>query len=162
MTQEKPFITRNISSARKLWASLSESKFLVQSTSILVASNVIVALLGLIRTPLITWVFPKNEVGMIGVVTSWLPFIQLISMSGIDTAAYHFVTKGHKDAFIVGVRQRFLWSLLGCVGFCAGAVYWFLSDSPELGFRIVLVPAGGKPDGFCRFSTRPFIGYMDQ
>jgi O-antigen/teichoic acid export membrane protein len=78
-------------------------------------------------------------------------------MSGIDTAAYHFVTKGHKDAFIVGVRQRFLWSLLGCLGFCVGAVYWFLSDSPELGW-LFLVAAISFPFTYALSASPGYLG----
>ncbi len=113
--------------------SLGVSKKGFESTTILLLSNVFVTLLGLVRTPLITWMFPKNEVGMVGVVTSWLPFIQLISMSGIDTAAYHYVTKGHGEAFSAGVYRRLIWSIFGCLGFGAGAVFWFYRNTPDTG-----------------------------
>ncbi len=75
---------------------------------------------------------------MIGVVTSWLPFIQLISMSGIDTAAYHYVTKGHPDAFNTGVCQRLRWSVIGSLGFGFGAAYWFVRNVPEIAWIFII------------------------
>ena len=47
-----------------------------QAAGLLLLANLIVAILGLIRTPLITWVLPKEEVGMLAVVATWMPFLQ--------------------------------------------------------------------------------------
>ncbi len=94
---------------------------------------------------------------MIGVVTSWLPFVQLISMSGIDAAAYHYVTKGRTDAFSYGIQQKFLWSIFGCFGFGAGAAYWFNSDSPDLGW-IFIIAAVSFPLTYAMNASPGFLG----
>lgn len=88
-------------------------------------ANAIVVALGLIRTPLVTWVLPKDEVGMIGVVAAWFPFVQLLSMTGLDTAAYHYAAKGQTSAFRVNVVYRLRWSLLSAAALLAGSAYWF-------------------------------------
>jgi O-antigen/teichoic acid export membrane protein len=111
---------------------------LTRSSGVLLLSNVLVLLLGLIRTPLITWMIPKEQVGMIGIVSSWLPIVLLISMSGIDSAAYHYLTKGHPRAFITGVIYRFRWSLLGGLVFIIGAIYWFSQAEIILGWMFII------------------------
>jgi O-antigen/teichoic acid export membrane protein len=95
-----------------------------RNTGLLMLANLIVTGLGIIRTPLMTWVLPKNEVGMLGVVASWLPFLQLASLSGLDGATYHYVAKGQPWAFVSAIFIRFRWSLLSAAGFLAGAAYW--------------------------------------
>jgi O-antigen/teichoic acid export membrane protein len=157
MAQLRSFYLLIFSSVKSLLTSSNTSKRIFQSTSILLFSNVIVTLLGIVRTPLITWIFPKNEVGMIGVVTSWLPFIHLISLSGIDAAAYHYVTKGSPKAFSTGVQQRFLWSIFGALGFCIGAAYWFYSDTPELGW-IFIIAAVSFPFTYALNASPGFLG----
>lgn len=111
---------------------------LTRSSGILFLANILVLLLGLIRTPLITWLIPKEQVGMIGVVSSWLPIVLLVSMSGIDSAAYHYLTKGYPRAFITGVIYRFRWSLLGGLVFIIGAIYWFSQAEIVLGWMFVI------------------------
>jgi len=96
----------------------------IASGGLLLLANAIVVLLGLIRTPLVTWVLPKDEVGMIGVVAAWFPFVQLLSLTGLDTAAYHYASKGRSDAFRVNLQYRLRWSLLSALAFLLGAVYW--------------------------------------
>jgi O-antigen/teichoic acid export membrane protein len=157
MTQLRSFYLLIFTSLKSLLYSSITSKKIFQSTSILLFSNVIVSLFGIVRTPLITWIFPKNEVGMIGVVTSWLPFIHLISMSGIDAAAYHYVTKGRTNAFSIGVQQRFLWSILGAFSFGVGAAYWFFSDKPDLGW-IFTIAAVSFPLTYALNASPGFLG----
>ncbi len=77
-----------------------------QAGGILVLANGIVTALGLIRTPLITWTIPKDQVGMLGVVFSWLPFINLLSMPGIDSSTYHYASKGQTWTFPLGTIHR--------------------------------------------------------
>jgi O-antigen/teichoic acid export membrane protein len=81
-----------------------------------------------------TWIIPKDQIGMIGVIAAWLPFLLLSSMSGIDSSAYHYLTKGHQHAFIQGVIFRLRWSITGTIIFLAGAIYWFLTEQAQLGW----------------------------
>ena len=112
LTPFKPAITR-----------IKNSKFLYAS-GILLLANTIVTALGLIRTPAMTWLLPKDEVGMLGILASWMPFIQLLSLSGLDGASHHFVSKGQQWAFIVNITNRLRWSLLSMVALLAGGAYW--------------------------------------
>lgn len=96
-----------------------------QAGGLLMLANAIVLALGLIRTPAMTWLLPKEQVGMIGVVASWLPFVQLLSLSGLDTASYHFVAKGKPWALVVNISRRLRWSLVSTAVLLAGAAYWW-------------------------------------
>jgi O-antigen/teichoic acid export membrane protein len=111
-----------------------------QESTLLILANVIVTGLGLIRTPLITWIIPKDQVGMLGVVASWMPFLQLVSLTGFDTASYHYTSKGKAWAFVVNVSYRLRWSLLSAAGFLAGAFYW--TTQQESGLAWLYVVAG--------------------
>jgi O-antigen/teichoic acid export membrane protein len=102
-----------------------------RDSSLLIAANLIVTVLGLIRTPAMVWVLPKDEIGMMGVVASWLPFIQLLSMPGMDSACYHYVAKGMPFGFIINFYYRLRWSFLSAFAFIAFAVYWgWKGDTP--------------------------------
>jgi len=111
-----------------------------QESTLLILANVIVTGLGLVRTPLITWIIPKDQVGMLGVVASWMPFLQLTSLTGLDSAAYHYTSKGKSWAFIVNVSYRLRWSLLSAAGFLVGAFYW--TTQKESGLAWLFVVAG--------------------
>lgn len=111
---------------------------LIASGSLLLLANAIVVALGLIRTPLVTWVMPKNEVGMIGVVAAWFPFVQLLSMTGLDTAAYHYSAKGQLDAFRVNLRVRLRWSLLSSAVLLLGGLYWLYAEQPLLTWMFII------------------------
>lgn len=104
----------------------------------LMLANILVTGLSLIRTPAITWLMPKEEVGMIGVLTAWIPFVHLLSFPGIDTASYHYIAKGHPWAFAYGVAHRLRWSLLSFLGFCAGALYWHAQGNPPLAWMFII------------------------
>lgn len=110
----------------------------VASGSLLLLANAIVVVLGLIRTPLITWVLPKDEVGMIGVVAAWFPFVQLLSLTGLDTAAYHYVAKGYPDAFRVNLRIRLRWSLLSTCAFILGGLYYYYQGDHLLFWMFII------------------------
>lgn len=103
-----------------------------RSTGLLVLANALVVGLGLVRTPLMTWIIPKTEIGMLGVVASWFPLIQLLSMSGADSAMYHYVSKGQPAAFIVNLYYRLRWSLLSAAALLAGAAFWAWRGDPGL------------------------------
>lgn len=96
-----------------------------RGSGLLLLAGIVGGALTLVRVPLMTWLLPKNEVGMISVVASWLPFLQLLSLSGLDTASYHYVAKGKLWAYMVGIVHRLRWSLLSVVGFLVGAIYWW-------------------------------------
>ena len=120
------------------------------SGGLLLLANAIVVLLGLIRTPLVTWVLPKDEVGMIGVVAAWFPFVQLLSLTGLDTSAYHYAAKGQPGAFRVNLQYRLRWSLLSALAFLSGSVYWYSRGDPLLFWMFIIasraiVPAGRYP-----------------
>jgi O-antigen/teichoic acid export membrane protein len=110
----------------------------LQAGSLLMLANVIVLALGLIRTPAMTWLLPKEQVGMIGVVASWIPFVQLLSFSGLDSASYHFVAKGKPWALIVNVSHRLRWSLLSTAVLLGGAAYWWWQGGVVLAWMFVV------------------------
>jgi O-antigen/teichoic acid export membrane protein len=102
-----------------------------RDSGLLMAANIIVTALGIVRTPVMTWVLPKDEIGMMGVVASWLPFLQLLSMPGMDSAAYHYVAKGQPSAFLINLYYRLRMSVFSTAAFFCGAVYWaWKGDSP--------------------------------
>ncbi len=101
-------------------------------SGLLMLANVIVMALGLVRVPVITRILSKDEVGMIGVVASILPFLQLLSLSGLDGATYHYVAKGYPGALRVNIATRLRWSILSTLGFLVGGVYWLWRGNPIL------------------------------
>lgn len=112
----------------QLWGSVQKrlrNRQFWHASGLLMLANVIVLALGLIRTPAMTWLLPKEQVGMIGVVASWIPFVQLLSLSGLDAASYHFVAKGKPWALVVNVSHRLRWSLLSTAVLLGGAAYWW-------------------------------------
>ena len=111
------------------------------AAGLLLLANLIVAILGLIRTPLLTWVLPKNEVGMLAVVAAWMPFLQLASLTGMDGASYHYVSKGQTWAYIVNLKHRLPWSLISSAGFLIGAVYWYYQSETITAFLFILAGA---------------------
>ena len=111
------------------------------AAGLLLLANLIVAILGLIRTPLLTWVLPKNEVGMLAVVAAWMPFLQLASLTGLDGASYHYVSKGQTWAYIVNLKHRLPWSLISSAGFLIGAVYWYYQSETITAFLFILAGA---------------------
>jgi O-antigen/teichoic acid export membrane protein len=121
----------------KIRSRLSNRRFW-RDSSLLLSANLIVTALGLVRTPVMTWVLPKDEIGMLGVVASWVPFLQLISMSGADSAMYHYMSKGQPWAFIVNLFYRLRWSLLSSAGFLIGAVFWAWKGNGPLAWMFLI------------------------
>lgn len=109
-----------------------------RDSGLLMLANVIVLVLGLVRTPAMTWLLPKEQVGMMGVVAAWVPFLQLLSLSGLDTASYHYVAKGQPWAFRVNLSYRLRWSLLSAVGFLAVAAYWWWRSEIPLAWMFII------------------------
>ncbi|RLC60623.1 MAG: hypothetical protein DRI80_10645, partial [Chloroflexota bacterium] len=103
-----------------------------RDTGLLMLANVIVMVLGLVRVPVLTHILSKDEVGMIGVVASILPFLQLLSLSGLDGATYHYVAKGYPTALRVNITTRLRWSILSTLGLLLGGVYWLWAGNPIL------------------------------
>lgn len=103
-----------------------------RNSSLLMLANVIVTVLGLVRVPVLTRILSRDEVGMIGVVASVLPFLQLLSLSGLDGATYHYVAKGYPTALRVNITTRLRWSILSTLGFLVGGVYWLWEGKPIL------------------------------
>jgi len=103
----------------------------INASGLLLLANLIVMGLGILRTPLITWMIPKDQVGMLAVVLSWLPFVSLLSLPGIDSSAYHFVSKGETNAFVIGVIHRIRWSLLSALAFGLGSVVFFIKNENQ-------------------------------
>jgi len=122
---------------REIRARLKNRRFL-QAGGLLMLANVIVTALALVRTPAMTWMLPKDQVGMLGVVASYLPFLQLLSLSGMDTAAYHYASKGQPAAFIINLAYRLRWSLISAVGFLLLAGWWFWRGNAALGWMLVV------------------------
>jgi O-antigen/teichoic acid export membrane protein len=107
------------------------------ASGLLMLANGIVLGLGLIRTPAMTWILPKYQVGMIGVVAAWMPFLQLLSLSGLDSASYHYVAIGQPWAFAVNLIHRRRWSLLSSAGLLIGALYWWWQGDAPLAWMFV-------------------------
>jgi O-antigen/teichoic acid export membrane protein len=131
-----------LSACRNLFIHLKFLDESVQSAlragGILLIANGIVTILGLVRTPLVTWLIPKDQVGMMGVVFSWLPFISLLSMPGLDSSTYHYAAKGQNWAYLRGTIHRFRWSLLSALAFIIGSFYWFLNDNQQVGWLFMI------------------------
>ncbi|MCA9978923.1 MAG: oligosaccharide flippase family protein [Anaerolineales bacterium] len=109
-----------------------------RDSGLLMLANVIVVGLGVVRTPAMTWLLPKEQVGMMGVVAAWLPFLQLLSLSGLDSASYHYVAKGQPWAFVINLAYRLRWSLLSAAGFLAGAAYWWWQGEIPLAWMFAI------------------------
>jgi O-antigen/teichoic acid export membrane protein len=119
----------------RLWESIRRrltNRRFWRDSGLLMLANVIVMTLGLVRVPIITRILSKDEVGMIGVVGSILPFLQLLSLSGLDGATYHYVAKGYPAALRVNIAKRLRWSILSTLGFLVGGVYWLWADNSIL------------------------------
>ena len=99
---------------------------------LLMLAHIIVTALGLVRVPVVTRILSKDEVGMIGVVASALPFLQLLSLSGLDGATYHYVAKGYPTALRVNIAIRLRWSILSTLGFLVGGMYWLWAGNSIL------------------------------
>lgn len=116
-------IDRRLNLTHALQSRLHDRRFW-RNSGLLMLANLIVTGLALVRTPLMTWLLPKEQFGMLGVIAAWLPFLQLASLSGLDGATYHYVAKGQPWAFVVTLFYRLRWSLLSSAGFLAGAALW--------------------------------------
>jgi len=120
---------------RRLWSGIRRrlySRRFWRDSGLLVLANVVVTVLGLVRVPVVTRALSKDEVGMIGVVASVLPFLQLLSLSGLDGATYHYVAQGYPAAIQVNISTRLRWSILSTLGFLVGGVYWLWAGQPVL------------------------------
>jgi O-antigen/teichoic acid export membrane protein len=117
-----PDIFHNIS-IQQILKKLNNPRFW-RDSGLLIFANVIVTLLGLIRTPAMTWLLPKEEYGMLGAISAWMPFLQLLSLSGMDSATYHYVAKKLPWAFFTNISIRLRWSLLSSLGFIGLSIYW--------------------------------------
>jgi O-antigen/teichoic acid export membrane protein len=102
-------------------------------------ANVIGIGLGLVRTPAMTWLLPKDEVGMIGVLAAWQPFLIFLTWpSSLSAAAYHYVAKGQPAAFTVMLSHQLRWSLLSVLGFWVAAAYWWWQENETLTVLFVI------------------------
>ncbi len=110
----------------------------LRSGALLLLANALVTALALVRTPAMAWILPREELGMFGVVASWLPFLQLLSLSGLDGAVYHYIAKGQPWAFVEGLFVRLRWSLLAAAAFLILGFYWFRAGAAPLGWMFVI------------------------
>ncbi len=102
-------------------------------------ANVIAIIFGLVKMPLMAWLLPKNEVGMIGVITSWQAFLIFLTWpSNLNTAAYHYVAKGQPAAFRVMLAQQLPRSLWSVLGFWLSAAYWLWQGNKTLAILFVI------------------------
>ena len=118
-------------------ARLHNRRFLRHS-GLLMLANVITTALGLMRTLAVTWLLPREQVGMLGVLAAWTPFLSLMSLPGVDAAAYHYVAKGQTWAFHSGMLTRLRWSLLSASGFLVSAGYWFWQGEPSIAWLFII------------------------
>jgi O-antigen/teichoic acid export membrane protein len=112
-----------------------------RDTGLLLTADMIVVALALGRLPIITRILAKDEVGLLAVVGVVLPFLQLLSLSGLDGAAYHYMAKGSPGAFRTNIALRLRWSLLTTLGFLVGAVYWLSAGNSTLAWLFVIAAA---------------------
>ncbi len=124
----------------RLLEKLHNPRFL-RNSGLLMLANIIVTGLALIRTPTITWLLPKEDVGMISAVGAWLAFILLLSLPGLDSASYHYIIKGSDWAFITGIKRKVRWSLLSTLAFGGGAVYWWWRGETNLSLIFIIAGA---------------------
>jgi O-antigen/teichoic acid export membrane protein len=118
--------------------SQSKDRQFLRAGSLLILSYGIVTLLGLIRTPVIVWVIPKDQVGMLAIVAAWMPFLQLVSLSGLDTSSYHYTSKGQPWSFVVNISYRLRWSLVSAAGFLTIAIYYFWQHESSLAWLFII------------------------
>ena len=123
---------------RQLLASYLNNRRFIYDSSLLLLANVIVTILGIIRTPIMTWILPKEEIGMIGVVVAWITFIQLSSLTGLDTSIYHYIAKGFSQAFTEGTSVRLKWSIISSILFFIVSIYWFYKGDSSLALMFVV------------------------
>jgi len=127
-----------IATLRTLALSKLHNQQFLRNSGLLMLANIIVTALALIRTPAITWLLPKEEVGMISVVGAWMAFILLLSLPGLDSASYHYVVKGSQWAFLVNIRQKTRWAFLSSTAFVCGAGYWWWRNEPDLSIIFIV------------------------
>lgn len=120
-----------------VFTKLYNRRFL-RNSGLLMLANIIVTGLAVIRTPTMTWLLPKEAVGMIGVVSAWLAFVQLLSMPGMDTASYHYLAKRQTWALAVNLAHRLRWSLASTAALLIGAWYWYTQDNVNLAWMFVI------------------------
>ncbi len=116
------------------------NRHFLHAGGLLLAANLITSALGVARTLGMTWLMPKEEVGMLGVLLAWLPFLQLLSLPGMDSASYHYIAQGHRWAYGVNLAYRLRWSLLSVAGCGVGAWYW--ASQGSTGVAALFVAAG--------------------
>ena len=121
----------------KVWSIIRRSR-IWRDTSLLMLANLIVLALGLVRLPVITRLLSKDEVGMIGLVASVLPFLQLLSFPGLDGATYHYVAKGYATAFQLNIATRLRWSILSILGFLLVGLYWLRAGNVILAWLFTI------------------------
>lgn len=110
----------------------------LRNSGLLMLANIIVVGLNLVRTPAATWILPKEQFGMIGVVGAWLPYLQLLSLPGMDTASYHYISRGEPWAFSLNLKYRLRWSLLSIVALLLAALYWYWQGNPSLSWLFII------------------------
>ena len=128
----------NVVALRTLILTKLHNRRFLRNSGTLMLANIIVTGLALIRTPAMTWLLPKEDVGMIGVVSAWIAFVQLLSLPGMDTASYHYLTKQQYWAFRVNLSYRQRWSLLSAAGLLLGAWFWYEQGNIKLAWMFVI------------------------
>jgi len=119
----------------QFWSAIDPRNFsqgLWRSTGWLAAGNIVIVVLALLRLPVLTRILSKDEVGMLALVAAMIPFAALLSMSGMDQAAYHYIAKGKRGAYRAALRVRLKWSLLASLMLLVCAAYWLVRDTTTL------------------------------
>jgi len=124
-----------MSQQSRLWSRIRRfitHRRLWQAGGLLLSANIIVVALEVLRVPIVTRLLTKEEVGMIAIVASVLPLLQLLSLTGLDGSTYHYIAKGHTGALRAGIGVRLRWSMLSVLGFLIGGIYWLWKDNTLL------------------------------
>jgi len=138
MAQTRSILQTKFTQLRQSILLRMQNRLFWRNSGLLLLANVIVTGLGLLRTPVMTWILPKAEVGMMGVIASWMPFVQLASLNGLDLASYHYISKGQSWAFVVNMLYRLRWTLFSTAIFLIGGAYWAWRGDTVLAWMFVI------------------------
>jgi O-antigen/teichoic acid export membrane protein len=116
---------------KHLTAHLQNPRFL-RNSGLLLLANAIGGGLALARTPLVAWLVPKEQIGMLAILSAWLPLVQLASIPGLDNASYHYISKGQLWAYHLNVVTRLRWSILSAVVLIGMGLLWRSDSEPAL------------------------------
>ena len=135
-------VSKLIDNVPQLWAGLKRrlhNRRFWRNSGLLMLANVIGVGIGLLRTPAMAWLIPKEEVGMLGIVAAWQAFLIFLTWPPmLTTATYHYVAKGYPSAFTFFLNRQLRWSLLTVFGFLVSGGYWWWQGHTNLAILFMI------------------------